>query len=158
MRLSKWKQTQFTAYVVLPVERSGGIRVPPQQAEEIEKTVAFITSHTQPGMPILDFSNQGAYYFLADRPNPTSYCQIVYATPARLQAKAMEQLKGSPPSLVLARENEPHRPAKMHPLIYQWIRQNYSEVARIGSNIILLPLKNDETRSRVPEDAPPGSP
>ncbi|UCD56513.1 MAG: hypothetical protein JSV16_11850, partial [Candidatus Hydrogenedentota bacterium] len=109
-RLSKWKKAHLASHVPLAIERSGGIRVPPKQAAEIQETVAFITAHTQPDEPIFDFSNQGAYYFLSNRTNPTSYCQAVYATPTRLQMEVLEQLKSSAPSLVLLRENEPHRP------------------------------------------------
>jgi hypothetical protein len=143
-QLSKWKESGLRNYVELAIERSGGIRVPAEQAEEIERTVAFITAHTERDEPIFDFSNQGAYYFFADRTNPTFYVQAAYAIPAGLQMQTVEQLKGSPPSLILLRENEIRRPVEREPIIYEWIESNYREVERIGPNIILLPVSEGE--------------
>jgi hypothetical protein len=138
LRLREWKETGLVGYSSLNIERAGGMRVPSEQAHEVEEVVAFITSHTKPDEPIFDFSNQGAYYFLTDRTNPTPFCQIAYAAPASMQAVALKKLKDSPPALVLMREGEVHKPSELTPLIYEWIMENYREAARVGLNIMLL--------------------
>ncbi|MBI5117181.1 hypothetical protein HZA56_11960 [Candidatus Poribacteria bacterium] len=137
-RLREWKESGLVGYSSLNIERAGGVHVPSEQAQEVEKVVAFITSHAKPDEPIFDFSNQGAYYFLADRTNPTPYCQIAYAAPASMQAEALRKLEDSPPALVLMREGEVHKPEEKTPLIYEWIMENYREAARVGPNIMLL--------------------
>jgi hypothetical protein len=123
----------------LNIERGGGIRTPAWQADEIERTVAFIVSHTSSDAPIFDFSNQGAYYFLAGRRNSTKFCQAAYAIPDVLQREAVAQLEQTPPAAVILRETPRYSPHERQPLIDDWIRQRYVEAARIGENIILLP-------------------
>ena len=86
--LQAWKEKDLPNYVALNLPQAGGIRVPPEQAEEVLQTVASIQAHSKPDQPIFDFSDQGAYYFLADRLNATSFCQASYAIPRRLQARS----------------------------------------------------------------------
>lgn len=138
-RLASWKRMGMPGFVPLNVEQSGGILVPTEQAAEIEQTVAFISSHTGPEEPIFDFSNQGAYYFLARRRNSTAFCQAAYAVPHALQVKAVEQLQKSPPAAVIVRQDASYDPSEREPLIDEWIRSRYAEGARIGRNVILLP-------------------
>jgi hypothetical protein len=135
----KAKPAEAQGNVNLQGERSGNVRVPEWQEEEIEKTVAFIDSHAGPDEPIFDFSNQGAYYFLAGRRNSTMFCQAAYAIPEPLQQKAVAQLEQAPPAAVILREDAKYAPHKREPLIDEWIRQRYAEAAHIGRNIILLP-------------------
>jgi len=139
--LARWKQSGMPGFVELNIERSGGIKVPAQQAKDIEETVAFINQHTQPDDPVFDFSNQGIYYFLSGRQNSTMFCQTAYAIPARLQAKALEQLRASPPAVVIMREEAAYNPRRRQPAIDEWLQTEYEEAARIGPNIILLPAQ-----------------
>jgi hypothetical protein len=139
LQLAKWKSAGMPGYVSLNLERAGGIKVPARQAEEIEGTVAFIAAHTRPDQPIFDFSNQGAYYFLAGRKNSTMFCQAAYAIPTPLQKTALQQLEHSPPAAVILSEEPRYAPYQRQPLIDEWIRQRYEMAAHIGRNIILLP-------------------
>jgi hypothetical protein len=131
----------------LNIARAGKIRVPAGQAEEIESAVAFIVAQTTPDAPIFDFSNQGAYYFLAGRRNSTRFCQVAYAIPDVLQREAVDQLEQAPPAAVILREAPRYAPHERQPLIDEWIRERYVEAARIGENIILLPGENEEGRA-----------
>jgi hypothetical protein len=51
--------------------------------------------------PIFDFSNQPAFYFFANRPNPTRFYQVPIASPPRFQAEAIRALDRFKPKLVL---------------------------------------------------------
>jgi hypothetical protein len=141
LQLEAWKRSGMKGFVAMDVERAGGVLVASKQAEEIEETVVFVEAQTHPGDPIFDFSNQGAYYFLAGRTNSTIFSQAAYAVPLSLQVEAVEQLRRSPPALVIMREDAAYGPRERQPLIYEWIRQRYTEAARIGPNSVLFPLQ-----------------
>jgi hypothetical protein len=51
--------------------------------------------------PIYDFSNQPAFYFFCDRPNPTPFYQVPIASPANFQADVINRLERSKPYVVL---------------------------------------------------------
>jgi hypothetical protein len=113
--------------------------VPPQQAEEIENTLAVIKACSNDNDCIFDFSNQGAYYFLADRKNSTSYPQAVYATPDKLENLMLSELKQTPPALVLLRDKEaPGWAIPRQLLVRLWIQDWYPKKLLIGPNSILL--------------------
>jgi hypothetical protein len=138
-KMLKAKPVEARRYVTLKGEQSGNVMVPKWQAEEIEKTVAFIDTYTGPDEPIFDFSNQGAYYFLASRRNSTMFSQAAYAIPMPLQEKAVAQLEQELPAAIILREGAAYSPEQREPLIDEWIWQRYAEAAHIGRNIILLP-------------------
>lgn len=138
--LRSWKKETLPQYVALNVSRAGKIKLPPEQAEEIERTVAAIQAHSDWDQPIFDFSNQGAYYFLADRTSSIRFCQIAYATPPPLQERVVEELESSAPALVIIREGSaPEWAVPNQPLIENWIRENYPFKLELGPNAILLP-------------------
>ncbi|MEO6487939.1 MAG: hypothetical protein ABIO78_08375 [Thermoanaerobaculia bacterium] len=56
---------------------------------------------TRAGEPIFDFSNQPAFYFFADRPNPTRFYQVPIASPARYQAEVIQTLERTKPKVVI---------------------------------------------------------
>ena len=51
--------------------------------------------------PIYDFSNQPAFYFFCDRPNPTPFYQVPIASPASFQADVIGRLERSKPYVVI---------------------------------------------------------
>jgi hypothetical protein len=56
---------------------------------------------TKPGDPIFDFSNQPAFYFFADRPNPTRFYQVPIASPPEFQAEVITALERTKPRIVI---------------------------------------------------------
>ncbi|HET9785328.1 MAG TPA: glycosyltransferase family 39 protein, partial [Terriglobales bacterium] len=73
----------------------GTIAVPPQQKQVFDAALAFISSHTQPGEPVLALPAGSALNFFTDRPDPLRWDVLIpgYLTPsderdaiARLQA------------------------------------------------------------------------
>lgn len=81
-----------------------------QHAQEvawrIEDVSKEIRALTKPNEPIFDFSNQPAFYFFADRPNPTRYYQVPIFSPARMQAETIRALERSRTKVIIRRSPE----------------------------------------------------
>ena len=142
MRLPKFGAIppQYETYVEPDIERVGRILTPPSQAKEIEGVVTYIQENTAPTEPIFDLSNQGAYYFLADRPNPTRYPLVVYASPEPLQKEVIADLEQAKPKYVIFTTgsswgNAPDGISTVDrvPLVTAYIRSNYETDVKIGS-------------------------
>ncbi len=56
--------------------------------------------------PIFDFSNQPAFYFFCDRPNPTRFYQVPMMSPRPFQAEVIARLEQTKPKVVLRRSPE----------------------------------------------------
>ena len=131
---------QYEAYVTPNIERVGRILTPPAQAQEIERVVAYIQENTAPTEPIFDLSNHAAYYFLADRPNPTRYPLVVYASPEPLQKEVIADLERAKPKYVIFTTgsgwgNAPDgiQTVDRVPLVTEYIRSNYETDVKIES-------------------------
>ncbi len=79
-------------------------------AEEVQWRIKDVTAAvhalTKRGEPIFDFSNQPAFYFFADRPNPTRFYQVPIFSPKELQAETIRSLQRAKPKVVLRRSPE----------------------------------------------------
>ncbi len=125
------------------LERAGGIRIPDDQASQIKAVVEYIQSNTEPDETIFDFSNQGAFYFFADRPMATRYHQVCYASTRAMQKEVIEDLERHRTNLVIfgtgsgydSIDGVPN--VDRHPLIAEYLKENYTESAKIGNTIIL---------------------
>jgi hypothetical protein len=71
--------------------------------DDVAKTVRELTKR---GEPIFDFSNQPAFYFFADRPNPTRFYQVPILSPARFQRETIVALERTKPKVVIRRSPE----------------------------------------------------
>jgi hypothetical protein len=126
-----------------PLERSGGIRIPDDQASQIKAVVEYIQTNTEPDETIFDFSNQGAFYFFADRPMATRYHQVCYASTRAMQEEVIGDLERHRTNLVIfgtgsgydSIDGVPN--VDRHPLIAKYLKENYTESAKIGSTVIL---------------------
>ena len=63
-------------------------------SEEIRKL-------TKRNEPIFDFSNQPAFYFFADRPNPTRFYQVPILSPREFQAETIRVLERTKPKVII---------------------------------------------------------
>jgi hypothetical protein len=72
----------------------------------ITDVAASIRELTRPGEPMFDFSNQPAFYFFADRPNPTRFYQVPILSPRELQAETIRALERAKPKVILRRSPE----------------------------------------------------
>jgi hypothetical protein len=55
------------------------------------------------GSPIFDFSNQPAFYFFLNRPNPTRFYQVPILSPPEFQRETIEALERARPPVVIRR-------------------------------------------------------
>jgi hypothetical protein len=76
-------------------------------ADEVRNRIESVRYHvfdlSRKGSPIFDFSNQPAFYFFFDRPNPTRFYQIPILSPANLQREAIVALERAKPQVVIRR-------------------------------------------------------
>ena len=79
-------------------------------AEAVQWRITDVTREiealTWPGQPIFDFSNQPAFYFFANRPNPTRFYQVPILSPRTFQAETIRDLERAKPKVVIRRSPE----------------------------------------------------
>lgn len=61
--------------------------------DRIDAVSGYLRDHTRWHDPVYDFSNQPAFYFFADRRNPTRFYQVPIASPKEFQAETIEALE-----------------------------------------------------------------
>ncbi|HVR42934.1 MAG TPA: hypothetical protein VMS56_05755 [Thermoanaerobaculia bacterium] len=71
--------------------------------ERVDAVVEAIDRLAPDGAPIFDFSNQPAFYFFADRPNPTRFHQVPILSPPRFQLEVIRALERTSPPVVIRR-------------------------------------------------------
>ncbi|HEX9406374.1 MAG TPA: hypothetical protein VF975_03605, partial [Thermoanaerobaculia bacterium] len=69
----------------------------------IDQVRYFVTDLSQSGAPIFDFSNQPAFYFFCDRPNPTRFYQVPILSPPEFQREVILALERAKPPIVIRR-------------------------------------------------------
>ena len=74
------------------VSRAGAAQLPYPQANAYEFMVEWISGHTRPEEPVLYYPYNGAFYFLADRPNPSRFPILAYAVRPSQQADVVREL------------------------------------------------------------------
>lgn len=72
----------------------------------ITDIVVNLRELTKKNEPVFDFSNQPAFYFFADRPNPTRFYQVPILSPRAFQEETIRALERSRPKVVLRRSPE----------------------------------------------------
>ena len=80
------------------------VQFDPQAAEvsnRIQEVSRTIRERTRINDPIFDFSNQPAFYFFANRPNPTRFYQVPIASPPALQAEVIAGLERAKPNVII---------------------------------------------------------
>ncbi|MEO8033796.1 MAG: hypothetical protein ABI837_05140 [Acidobacteriota bacterium] len=69
----------------------------------IDQVRYYVFSLSRRGAPIFDFSNQPAFYFFCDRPNPTRFYQVPILSPHEFQRETIMALERAKPPLVIRR-------------------------------------------------------
>lgn len=72
----------------------------------IHDVSAAIGKLTTKNEPFFDFSNQPAFYFFANRPNPTRFYQVPILSPREFQAETIRALEKARPKVILRRSPE----------------------------------------------------
>lgn len=127
-----------------PLERIGAIRISADQASQIKAVVNYIQSNTKPDETIFDFSNQGGYYFFADRPSATRYHQVCYASIDKMQNEVIRDLEEKRTKLIIFSNSswmdsiDGVSSFDRHKIIANYIKEKYAESAKIGTTTIYM--------------------
>lgn len=132
------------SHVPEELDRAGQVDVPDTQVEQIEQVVEYIQEITQANERIFDFTSQGAYYFFANRPSVTRFHMVSYASTLGMQEEVIAALERDQTRLVIFKtggwfDNVDGIPVEeRHPLIAQYLRDNYEFAIDINKTEILL--------------------
>ena len=144
---------------LLALSRAGRIRVTPEQAQQIVSVVSFLQAVVPAGEAIFDFSNQGAYYFLADRPSATKYAQIAYVGPRWMQLEVINDLERVRPRVVIfqnlwkdkawADSIDGIDKRQRYYLVADYLQSHFSKHVTVGETILLLrtPVRTKNSES-----------
>jgi len=127
---------------------SPSVRAGPPSA--IERVVAFVEANTAPGEPVLFLPNDAAFYYLADRPNPTRFALSHQIIGEAHRREVVRDLRRAPPRFVvwndraLAVDDIPHSTVLGEEFM-RWLEAGYALDTRIDSFRILR-------RQTVPEE------
>ena len=145
---NKWnvlRVNQFR-YRDIPVEldRAGKVDIPDDQAAQIQEVVAYIQQNTETGEKIFDFTSQGAYFFFANRPSVTRFHMVCYASTPGMQREVISDLENDQTRLVIFKTGgwfdriDGIPVEERHPLIAEYLAQNYDLAININNTEILL--------------------
>jgi hypothetical protein len=114
--------------------RVGRLRLPASDAAFIEAVVDYIGEQTEPGEPVFDFSSNAGLLFFADRPSPTRYFQILYASAPGSQREVVAELEQRRVRLAISSpvvmDGVPA--ARRYPIVADYLEQNFAPWRRVG--------------------------
>ena len=126
------------------LERAGRVDIPDDQVEQIQEVVQYIQANTEPNERIFDFSSQGAYYFFANRPSVTRFHMVSYASTPAMQREVVSALERDQTRLVIFKTGgwfdnvDGISVEERHPIIAQYLAENYEPAININRTEILL--------------------
>lgn len=126
------------------LERAGSVDIPDNQVEQIQQVVEYIQELTHANERIFDFTSQGAYYFFANRPSVTRFHMVSYASTPGMQEEVIAALERDQTRLVIFKTGgwfdnvDGIRVEERHPLIAEYLRENYEFAIDINNTEILL--------------------
>jgi hypothetical protein len=91
---------EFTHYYfrVLSPERDSKAELTHWRIRDVSGELQALTKRNE---PVFDFSNQPAFYFFADRPNPTRFYQVPILSPREFQAETISALERTKTKVIL---------------------------------------------------------
>ena len=144
----KWQQLRQNPFKqrIVPEEltRAGGVDIPDDQVEQVQKVVAYIQENTAENEKIFDFTSQGAYYFFANRQSVTRFHQVSYTSTPAMQQEVISALEQDKTRLVLFKTGgwfdavDDIPVEERHPLIAAYLQANYKLAININDTEILL--------------------
>ncbi len=145
---NKWNRMQANQFrpriATEELDRAGKVDLPDNQVEQIQKVVSFIQENTDPKEKIFDFTSQGAYYFFANRPSVTRFHMVSYASTPGMQREIIANLEKDQTRLVIFKTGgwfdrvDGIPVEERHPLIAQYLAENYEQAVNINNTEILL--------------------
>ena len=149
----KWERLRQNPFkqntVAQELARAGGVDIPDDQVEQVQKVVAYIKENTAENEKIFDFTSQGAYYFFANRLGVSRFHQASYASTPAMQQEVIEALERDQTRLVIFKTGgwfdavDGIRVEKRHPLIAAYLQENYELAININNTEILMRKESD---------------
>ncbi len=144
----KWERLRQNPFkqntVAQELARAGGVDIPDDQVEQVQKVVAYIKENTAENEKIFDFTSQGAYYFFANRLGVSRFHQASYASTPAMQQEVIEALERDQTRLVIFKTGgwfdavDGIRVEERHPLIAAYLQENYELAININNTEILM--------------------
>ena len=144
----KWERLRQNPFkqntVAQELVRAGGVDIPDDQVEQVQKVVAYIKENTAEKEKIFDFTSQGAYYFFANRLGVSRFHQASYASTPAMQQEVIEALESDQTRLVIFKTGgwfdavDGIRVEERHPLIAEYLQENYELAIDINNTEILM--------------------
>jgi hypothetical protein len=109
---------------------------------DVLRVARWIQLNTEAGEPVLFLPNNGAYYYLTDRPNPIRFVMGHQIVTSAHRRAVLSDLQSSPPRFVVW-DHDAHRVDELPdelvfgPELLSWIGENYREERRIEGAAIL---------------------
>lgn len=125
------------------VNRLGGMLLPPEQVNRMEKIVHYLQTELDHNEPFFEFCLGGLLYFLADRPNPIPYPHSTMAASWQEQRKVIDILQRERPRVVLfpsGRAEQRYESMGTYfrqPLLAKYIYDKYRPVDLVAGFLIL---------------------
>ena len=149
----KWERLRQNPFkqntVAQELARAGGVDIPDDQVEQVQKVVAYIKENTAENEKIFDFTSQGAYYFFANRLGVSRFHQVSYASTPSMQQEVIEALERDQTRLVIFKTGgwfdavDGIRVEERHPLIAAYLQENYELAININNTEILMRKESD---------------
>lgn len=127
----------------------------------IDRVASAIQRLSAENDPLFDFSNQPAFYFFADRRNPTRFYQVPLMSPIGFQREVVDDLERDPPAVILMSSPDgfdrfdsiTNRDRAL--LVSSWIEHHYSPVESVEGVDLWVPASEEPSRW-IPPDPIPG--
>lgn len=139
--------------VGLPAAHATGIRLSSEPAAAYDALLRYVWANTEPGEPVYSgvrdhrrlLINDVAFYFLANRPSPTRFAELVpgLSNTEAGQARIIEGLRRARVRMVVLLDIASEEPnlssrAVVPDTLDRYLSENYREVRRFGSYRVLL--------------------
>jgi hypothetical protein len=144
-RFATKNSIEVTGRIKISEPRLGQLFLSPEQAHTMVQVLQFFEKTTLPTEYIWDFTNQGAFYFLTDRKNPTRYALTQLVITEDQQKEVIRNLKEYPPRWIIFRsqthwdEIDGVDTYLRHYLLSDYLLRHYKPAARIANFILLEP-------------------
>jgi hypothetical protein len=119
----------------------------PQGSRVVERVTRWVQRNSEPGEPVLFLPNNGAYYFLTDRPSPIRFVMGHQIVTAAHRIEVLETLRAEPPRFIVWDHDALRIDGLDDRLVFgeallRWIDDHYEEETRLDS-VEVMRLRSD---------------
>jgi hypothetical protein len=139
-------------FVLLPLPRAGGARVPAEQAASLSALAEFANARLEPGETFYDFADAGALYFLLDRRNPARVYEASVLSADDWQSRAISDLERAHSGFVVVSAGQGEEAfdgvsiVTRCPRLAAWLFARYPEEVRVGEFVLRIQTEKAPSR------------